>query len=126
MKKSAVLLVSVLLFSCSEPKEEYALVGDWKLIETLIDPGDGSGVYEETSYDWTLEFHSNGTIQSSKSLCLNVASNSGNYTDKEIKGKGCDAAVYAYQLDGKYLILTHKFCIEPCRYKFLKAGAVDI
>ena len=126
MKKLAVLLVSVLLFSCSEPKDEYALVGNWKLTETLIDPGDGSGVFEKTTFDWTLEFLPNGTIQSSKSLCLNGSSNDATYTDTEIKGTACDAPVYTYKQDGKYLILTHGFCIEPCRYKFLRDGAADI
>lgn len=121
MKKLAILLISVALTSCGDSKEDFAVTGEWKLIEALMDPGDGSGTFEKTSYDWFLEFHSDGTIQSSQGLCLDNSSNNGTYTDKEIKGIGCDA-VYTYDIQGQYLILRHKFCIEPCAYKFRKRG----
>ncbi|WP_185956498.1 hypothetical protein [Changchengzhania lutea] len=48
--KTVLLFVVVLMFvSCSNddsnPKKDVSLIGSWKLIEQLTDPGDGSGVF---------------------------------------------------------------------------------
>lgn len=70
MKKGLLLLfiaTSGLFFSCKKDKKEPAPVeiyGKWKLIETMSDPGDGSGKYiKATGEPKYLSFNKDGKLE---------------------------------------------------------------
>jgi len=75
MKKTILLLAIVgILISCSNDGNDNSrtteLIGQWKLIEQLADPGDGSGTFQSIDSQKNLEFFQDGTITSSNgSLC---------------------------------------------------------
>ena len=50
------LILTFWLMSCEEEVTDVELVGTFKLIETLSDPGDGSGKFRKISSDKTIEF----------------------------------------------------------------------
>ncbi|MDN5217089.1 hypothetical protein QQ020_33770 [Fulvivirgaceae bacterium BMA12] len=107
------------------------LTGKWQLIEHLMDPGDGSGVFQPIASDHTIEMLKDGTFKSNKSLCY-----AGGDADKGTEGtidsersvlilEGCqrdeDLPKFelAYNLKESNLIIN-LFCIEPCALKFKK------
>lgn len=49
-------------------KENNGLIGKWKIVEYLADPGDGSGTYQEVKDDvaHTIEFKENGEFVETK------------------------------------------------------------
>lgn len=75
MKKIFLLLITTVLFiSCNTnddapTPEEVSLIGNWRLIEYLADPGDGSGVFTTIDSNKMLTFNPNGVITSNYSLC---------------------------------------------------------
>jgi len=75
MKKTILLLAFVgILISCSKDENDNSetteLIGQWKLIEQLADPGDGSGTFQSIDSQKKLEFFQDGTITSlNGSLC---------------------------------------------------------
>ena len=89
MKKFISLLMTLsILVSCSDdennPAENPELISKWKHIETLIDPGDGSGTFQPVESDLTMEFYSDSTVTTNEPLCSNsVLSESGTYSSKE-------------------------------------------
>lgn len=115
-----VLIIMGLLVACKKDSSN-GLIGEWKLIETLTDPGDGSGTFSPVSSSKIIEFHSNGTITSNGDLCsMNSAatsSSSGTYStiDSIISGSTCTNLHFT--LNTNHLIIDYP-CIEPCRAKF--------
>jgi hypothetical protein len=121
-----------MLLSCSEDnnrKSETAeFLGKWKMIETLIDPGDGSGIYEPVSGEFILEFFTNGTVGTNYMLCTLNGTNTGNFTsayfanEQYIQSQTCNAnqdfQIY-YQIEGENLILSYP-CVEACLVKFIR------
>lgn len=128
------LFTSVLLISCSknnnENYEDPQLIGKWKLIEQLIDPGDGSGIFKKVESNKTIEFLANGTVVSNGTLCdMNINSeyetigayftpenylkpnneNECNFPDLKI----------SFEFQNSNLILWFP-CIEGCGQKFVK------
>lgn len=77
MKSIQALLLMILLtaiFSCKKdengPALNSGLVGKWKLVESLLDPGDGSGTFrtvDEMSSN-VVEFKANGDFKEVKGL----------------------------------------------------------
>ncbi len=119
----------------SKPSGEIQLLGKWKLIEQLSDPGDGSGTFRPISSERVIEFLSDGTVEINGVLCYMSndigAKESGTYSfitdsdaqnDGEILPNTCNsrsAKVYFdLPVDGS-LILWY-LCIEPCGQKFEK------
>ncbi|MCP4439593.1 MAG: hypothetical protein GY810_11680 [Aureispira sp.] len=106
---------------CEKDSVTLGLVDEWRLIEMLADPGNGSGTFSPVSSSKTIEFHSNGTVSSNGNLCsMNSASNTastGTYStvDSTISGSTC--ASLNFTLSGNTLIINYP-CIEPCRAKF--------
>lgn len=97
MKKFLIVaLAANMLFSCAkltgnsnetdDPQNseysEHTIFGEWKLIERLVDPGDGSGEYVPVQSEKKLIFFENGTVTSNGSLCL-----SGDLTDNGDQGE---------------------------------------
>lgn len=97
------------------------LVDEWKLIEILVDPGNGSGTFSPVTSNKTIEFHSNGTVSSNGNLCsMNEASStasSGTYStiNSTISSSACTNLHFT--LSTNYLIIDYP-CIEPCRARF--------
>lgn len=133
MKKFFFVLVTIsMLLSCSEDNsrksETNEFLGKWKMTETLIDPGDGSGTYVPVSGEYFLEFFPNGTVGTNYMLCTLSGTNTGSYTslyfadEQYIQSQTCNAnqdfQIY-YQMEGENLILNYP-CIEACQVKFIR------
>lgn len=139
-----ILLFLVLIYlnqSCTSDEgkasRETQLTGKWKLIEQLLDPGDGSGTFRPVSSDRIIEFFSDGSVEVNGILCfmssevgekkngtyiLNLDANTDLQNDGEITPHSCSsrsAKVYFdLPLDGSLIIWYT--CIEPCAQKFKK------
>ncbi|MDN5200598.1 hypothetical protein QQ008_04475 [Fulvivirgaceae bacterium BMA10] len=124
----------VTLVSCSEDEEPNIsdeIVGKWQLIEQLLDPGDGSGVFKEVDSDKTITFLSNGTYTSNGSFCFLDAQNeqesSGSYDPDKMTiapgncpiDGGPSKYEISYKIEESHLIISYP-CIEPCAQKFKK------
>ncbi len=77
-KASFVILIAGLLFACDKnndcPGEQ--LFGRWKLYRVLLDPGDGSGTFQNVTSSKFLEFHLDGKVSSNGLICdLGIESN---------------------------------------------------
>ena len=74
MKKYLLLVLLVIISSCtsddSKPADETGIIGKWKLIEQLADPGDGSGTFQPISSERVIEFFSDGTVSVNGDLCF--------------------------------------------------------
>ena len=141
MKNYIAIILAVLLFSCTSKEaepviESEELLGKWKVIEVLQDPGDGSGAFEPATYNRTVEFFSNATLNASGTLCYMGTENnpssgtfkltSSNETDinhdGEIKPNDCnfnEAKIYFDITSNGKLILWYP-CIEGCGEKLEK------
>ena len=135
MKKYILLLTFASFFvSCSEDsgrKSETAdILGNWKLTEILIDPGDGSGTFEPYPENRTLEFLPNGKIFSNYHMCditsnivenvsyLGYYSADGNIIETECFVEGQNIT---YELvDGK--LILHYPSYEGYSLKFVKVN----
>jgi hypothetical protein len=129
MRKLFMLLFSVgTVFSCAKKDNiDSELTGKWRLIEVLVDPGDGSGTFHSVSSDKILEFHSDGTVSSTGSICdMSTESNNpsiGIYSlaDSTIKSSNCDnsSIKIRFIMSGPSLIISYQ-CDEACQAKYLK------
>ena len=128
MKKSIIFLMIIGLFisSCNNDDQEKkkTVVGTWKLIEVLADPGDGSGTFRAVESNKTIEFKANGTIVTNTSLCdpySDEIKSSGSYntTTSQITTncQNPNIATISFELKGKYLIL-HFISNEGFAQKF--------
>jgi len=142
MKKVLLILFSLVLVNCTsnDDKSPYEgnpeLLGKWKLIEQLSDPGDGSGIFNPIDdSNREIEFFSNGTVTVNGVLCYMSSEvgdqNSGSfsvlenndYYDGEIKPNDCDypeTKLY-FKIEDPNLIIWY-LCIEGCGQKFIKQG----
>ncbi|WP_324721558.1 lipocalin family protein [Salinimicrobium sp. HB62] len=130
--KKIVFLFSIigLLSSCNnndDLRSNTDLVGEWKLIEVLADPGDGSGTFSAVESNKIIRFHPDGTITSNGSICsMSIEANnptSGTYsiTNSTFNSPDCDNSDYDYQFEHKGNILIINYpCIEPCKVKYRK------
>lgn len=118
------------LFSCNNDDDSNSntdLIGNWQLIEVLLDPGDGSGTFSPVESGKTITFKSGGIIASNGNLCdMGIVSNnptSGNYSnsDSTFNSSDCDNPEYnfTFEQNGSILII-HYPCIEPCQVKYKK------
>ena len=85
MKKQVFLFLALgFLYSCDKDDDkstDKGLIGNWKLIEVLADPGDGSGTFAVVESNKIITFQQNGIITSNGTLersanvahvCLNM------------------------------------------------------
>ncbi len=123
-----ILIVFVTLTSCSKDNNRAmsnSLVGNWKLTEILLDPGNGSGTFVSVNSNKTLIFDNNGNVTSNGTICdLSVTSNTsstGTYSESTttINSASCQNITIIYELTGTTLILNYP-CIEPCKAKYIK------
>ena len=137
MKNPIFILLALLLINCTsddaKPKiDNPELLGKWRVIEQLADPGDGSGTFQPISSNRTVEFFSNGTVTASGTLCfMGTENNSGSGTfvldsesglnEGEITPNDCNPDFYriSFEIESSNLILWYP-CIEGCGEKFVK------
>ncbi|WP_118194163.1 lipocalin family protein [Albibacterium indicum] len=132
MKKIILTLAIIgVLASCDKNDKTVhntELIGDWKLIEVLADPGDGSGTFTAVESDKIISFKNNGIITSNGRLCdmsMNSDSpSSGTYSiaDSTFTSPDCldpEYSNYSFEHDRDILIINYP-CIEPCRAKYKK------
>ena len=135
-----VVVISGLWFSCDS--RDYAgaeiertagnnLTGKWRLIEQLMDIGDGRGAFTKVESDHMVEFFEDGTFKSSESLCrANKQAEPGTSGTVDFiksvlvprecqQGETSSMFELAYDLQQSNLIIN-LFCIEPCALKFEK------
>ncbi|XCF07480.1 hypothetical protein ABI125_06380 [Tamlana crocina] len=108
-------------------------MGQWKLIEQLMDPGDGSGTFQPVTSNRVFEFFSDGSVTVNGDMCYitteigdkttgsYVETSESDWNDGEISPPDCsfeDTKIY-YQIEGENLILWYQ-CIEGCGQKFIK------
>lgn len=133
--------ITAICFSCISddgiPKYETQIVGKWRMIEQLIDPGDGSGTFQPIISDRTFEFLSNGTVKLNGNMCFigNTVNpeSFGTYefiddprADVQFEGtiypddcEFSEATIsFNLTLDGRLVIWY--FCIEGCAEKYEK------
>jgi len=118
-----------MITSCVNHEENLApvpLQGKWKLVEQLVDPGDGSGEFTDVSSDKTIQFFGDSKVTSNGSLCSMdvgaIQQSSGTYdvNDGSITPTDClPAAVIRYEIKEAHLILTY-MCYEGCRSKYVR------
>ncbi len=131
MKKLVFILIAVgTLFSCNnddDSNSETELVGNWKLIEILADPGGGSGTFTSVESEKIITFENGGIINSNGNLCdMSINSEnetSGTYSNSEstFNSSDCNNPDYnfTYEQTGNILIINYP-CFEPCRAKYMK------
>lgn len=128
MKRKLILILAVLfLVSCNKDESDAELIGSWRLVATLVDPGDGSGVFRPIMSDQTITFNADGTVTSSGSLCdffdNTAESTTGTYLaeDMYFTTNDCGIEDFKYQLeiDGQFLTYF-VVCIEGCGVRYRK------
>ena len=107
--------------SCTKENiSERDLDNKWHLIETLNDPGDGSGTFQRVDSDAIIEFFDDDTVRYSKSFCGEENSlKTGRYSSVENEiYPDCDPNVsFSYKIENNQLIIYYN-CIEGCAEKF--------
>ena len=131
MKKIILILATIgILFSCDKDDKinsNIELIGNWRLIEVLSDPGDGSGKFHPVKSDKIISFEDDGIITSNGNLCdISINSDhptSGTYSisDLKIKSSNCRHPNYymSFKQQGDILIVNYP-CIEGCSAKYKK------
>jgi hypothetical protein len=130
MKKVFVVLFSfVVIMACnkSDDNKNPDLIGKWKLIEVLADPGDGSGTFQRVTSEKIMEFHTDGNVTSNGSICdMSIESDtprSGTYSlsDSTINSPDCQnlPLKIRFRKEGSVLIIYYP-CYEACMTKYTK------
>ncbi len=120
----AIIVILSFLASCKK-NDRGSVTGTWELKEVLMDPGNGSGVFNVVSSDKNLVFHTNGNVNSNGIICdMSIESNtstSGTYSenDSTIISTTCPNLILKYEVSGDTLILIYP-CIEACKAKYMK------
>jgi len=131
MKKAFFILITIgILFSCNKDEavdSNTALIGNWKLIAVLADPGDGSGTFYSVESEKIITFESGEAITSNGNLCdmsINLDNqSSGTYSIAESSFNSSDCInpdyKYTFEQSGNILIINYP-CFEPCQTKYIK------
>ena len=131
MKNLIVILFCIVsLTACQENNHTLpntGFIGNWRLVEVLSDPGDGSGVFVSVDSEKTMTFHSDGTLTSNGSLCdlgyTELIPTSGLYSLIDSTYTTIDCGIvsvnYSFEKYDNILIVSYP-CIEACQSKFIK------
>jgi hypothetical protein len=122
----SILTILLLLVGCSDDSPEPLttdLIGKWRLVEVLSDPGDGSGVFQKVDSEKNIVFGYDGMVSSNGNLCSQSteinASTSGVYSLADSTISNSDCTLY-FRLENGELTMGNFNCIEACSAKFLK------
>ncbi|MCF2504433.1 hypothetical protein L0663_13660 [Dyadobacter sp. CY107] len=134
-----ITLLFISMFSCKDKKDDIigailtennGLVGKWKMVEFLYDPGDGSGKFQKASEGESsiVEFKANGDFKETKGLLYSSINPYTKYkimSDGRIELSGApDSSAYP-TITWTYKELTTKTvtlgfgCYEACLGKFV-------
>ena len=126
MKKFYVFLILFLVLSCNDDVDA-SVVGDWLLVEVLVDPGDGSGVFNRVSSDKMISFQSDGTVTSNGIICgIDTETNTpsvGTYSEEDLffetDACGIPNQRFTFEITGSTLTFFAQ-CIEACGVRYRK------
>ncbi|WP_222539274.1 hypothetical protein [Pedobacter polysacchareus] len=107
--------------SVNKPNLDPALSGNWKLIETLADPGDGSGKWRPVDSNAPIEnilFKKDGKLEWSRDKAFKIYTKSDSTSLSFVK-KDTSVWNYYYKIKNDTLILSPP-CIEGCGFKYVK------
>lgn len=120
----------LILTSCE--KEECGfdkgIVGEWKLIEELMDPGDGSGTFQAVISDKEVKFCDDGTFEANGDMCAMANQSSSTHTGtydtstETFSPNNCMSMMpmtFYYSVNGNTLILTYP-CTCGCQQKYTR------
>lgn len=125
MKNILVLIaMSTVIVSCTksiEIKEEY------KILEALFDPGDGSGVFQPTASEMVVTIFEDNTYETRKgSMCSitnseEVDSGVFDFAANTLTTTSCSTNEFLlnFTLESDTLLVSLP-CIEPCTLKFVR------
>ena len=108
--------------------ENPGLIGKWRLIEILADPGDGSGTFQKVNSKKTIEFYSDENITSNGSICyMSIeadATSVGTYSLSDSTIFSPDCSNYfrwnvRFTIEKSFLIISYP-CDEACVEKYKK------
>lgn len=128
--KYLIALFCCTLFACSSENVPFSdsneLIGKWELVEMLMDPGDGSGEFQATTWEVILSIEDNQDVIANGILCGFGESADLLYGKLSIADStiitSCQNGelTYSFNIDESHLILSSHHCIEPCMAKFIK------
>ena len=127
LKYFAALLTIFALVSCKKTDtiNGNGLVGNWKLIEVLFDPGDGSGKFRPVDSNKKITFALDSTFTSNGNICeMSIESTAGSRgvfmaVDKKITAENCNTVDLRYNLNENTLQIFYP-CFEPCISKYVR------
>ncbi|SHI39853.1 hypothetical protein [Aquimarina spongiae] len=132
MKKYIIiLLLSVAFVSCSNDDDnqspEATVIGKWKLVEALVDPGDGSGTFQPVESNQTITFFETGSVVSENGSLCNIFSESAETSTGTFSFEtntleiGCvdDVITLTFERTTLNLIIYYP-CIEGCAFKYIR------
>jgi hypothetical protein len=112
--------------NCGFGEEQTGITGKWRLVEELMDPGDGSGTFQPVTSNKEIVFNSNGTFEANGEMCA-MSSQSGSVhagtydsTTETFTPANCasiGAMPFHYSVNGNTLILSYP-CICGCLQKY--------
>jgi hypothetical protein len=131
MKKVTLFIASslfLILTSCQKDNctSNKGIVGEWLLIEELMDPGDGSGTFQSVTSDKEIKFCDDGTFEGNGDMCTmtnqSSTTHSGTYdtSTETFSPDNCMSMApmsFQYSVNGDILILTYP-CICGCQQKY--------
>ena len=130
MKTLFSILLAILFLASSCDKDEYDpknLEGNWVIKKMLIDPGNGSGRYQDVTGNPYLVFHQDGSAASDYSVFgLHMLSSYEVRDSVEVilsfkEQSSQPSTPYRYKFAGDTLILNPP-CFEGCGLKLVKAN----
>jgi hypothetical protein len=123
MSKVISTLSFFFFMGCQEVIVTPDLLGEWKMVESLVDPGDGSGVYQPVEGNYTLTCYADSTVHFNYAVCFEERGDEikeGIFSSDSISITNCGFS-YGYELSRETLFL-YPPCIEPCGLKFIKVA----
>ena len=108
---------------CIEPQSETK--GSWRLIETMMDLGDGSGTFQSVNSSKWITIESDGTVLSNSELCeMDLFPNGNNVHTGSLNTSESTISVSCeplrYEFDGDYLIIFYP-CFCGCAEKYQRS-----
>lgn len=126
MKRFLVLVLGALLlqFKCSEDEitEPVSLFGTWQLEAVLVDPGDGSGTFQNVDSEKNIVFNTDSTFTSNGLGCVVFGGNttslaSGTFNNNQLFIEDCEMPVFFFVEEDR-LYLNNFGCIEECSERY--------
>lgn len=117
--KLSLIFFILSISACKKSDKESSIIGKWKLIETLADPGDGSGKWQSVkNSSSSLFLNADGTVSGKDFTHYKLYSIIDNQTIEFIYQDNRKIILF-YKLKGSTLEISGG-CFEPCGSRFKK------